>query len=383
MILAGRRELHYTSTGERRQADQRSEPDTAFVPLPFSGTDFQEFAPHHRFDAQRELVRPFYDVKMQSGATYDGGWAVWQLGSLLFSKARFNDLVFEHAPHRLKGQDHDLLLVEIYLTGSGRGRAGDLDIEHRAGAIQIIDMSRAFVNVTAGVTTYGVLIPHAAVGYDPSRHPQFLSLSAGTAAGRILVDFLLAQFARLDGITQADAADEAQRFAALVAALAISPARGHVSDAIAQARRLSIERFIEARIDRSGWGVKDICAAFDISRASLYRHFPEDGGVARFIRMRRLARAARELATQPATRGQVSAVAERWGFSDAGHLHRLIKHHYGEPPSALAGSRIRAAAPATHAEVLGSWFHKISVMPNAETSVHGSRFRAHAIQDGK
>ena len=101
---------------------------------------------------------------MQSGATYDGGWAVWQLGSLLFSKARFNDLVFEHAPHRLKGQDHDLLLVEIYLTGSGRGRAGDLDIEHRAGAIQIIDMSRAFVNVTAGVTTYGVLIPHAAVG---------------------------------------------------------------------------------------------------------------------------------------------------------------------------------------------------------------------------
>lgn len=363
MSLAGRLDLQDASSGKCLQADQRSEADGAFVPLPFSRTDFQDFAPHHRFDAQRELVRPFYDVEMQSGATYEGGWAVWQLGPLLFSKARFNDLVFEHAPRHLKGQDHDFLLVEIYLTGSGQGRAGDLDIEHRAGSVQIIDMSRAFVNVTAGVTTYGVLIPHAAVGYDPSRHPQFLSLPAGTAAGRILLDALMAQFDRLDGITQADAAGETQRFAALVAALAISPGRCRASDAIAQARRLSIERFIEARIDRAGWGVRDICAAFDISRASLYRLFPEDGGVARFIRMRRLARAARELATRPVTRGQVSAVAEHWGFSDAGHLHRLIKRHFGESPSALAGSRIRAARPATHAQILAGWFRQISENP--------------------
>lgn len=345
---------------ERRPVDLAQVPDKGFAPLKFSRTDFRGLAPNHRFDAQRELLRPFYDLDRQTGATYDGSWDVWQLDCLLFSKARFNDLVFEHVPRRLKGQDNDFLLVETYLTGSGQGRAGDLDTAHRAGSVQIIDMSRAFVNATAGVSTVGALIPHAAIGYDRSRHAQFMSVPADTGTGRVLHSALLGQFHKLDGMSQADAADEARRFAAVVAALTISPRTCHRSEALLKALRLSIEGFIEARLDRAGWGVKDICAAFDLSRAGLYRLFPEEGGVATFIRMRRLERAVRDLATQPQARGRVSAVAERWGFCDAGHLHRLIKEHFGETPSSLGGSRIIASAEVPHEDVLAGWFGKFS-----------------------
>lgn len=65
--------------------------------------------------------------------------------------------------------------------------------------------------------------------------------------------------------------------------------------AVMSARRLAIESSIEARLPRRDLDCAHLCAAFDLSRASLYRHFTGKHGVARYIRERRLSAAGREL----------------------------------------------------------------------------------------
>lgn len=338
---------------ERRQAMG------AFAPIPSGTVDFTALPERERLDAMRETLRPFYEVGVERASEVVCEWSVWNLDRLLFSKARFSSLMFEHAPRRLKGVDHECLLVETYLEGSGDGVAGDRLLRLRPGSIQITDLSRRFVNATTAVSTYGVLIPHAAVGYDPSRHPSSISLPSDGPRGRVLLDALLTQFRLLDYVGLDEAPRLAHRFAALVSELALSPDEPCGSQAVIHARRLAIDNFIETRIGSSGLRVRNICAAFHMSRASLYRHFPEEGGIARYIRTRRVARAVRELAMRPVARGQISAAAERWGFSDAGHLHRLVKRQFGQSPSELAGSQIPSAGPASHARALSSWYRRI------------------------
>ncbi len=205
------------SSRERRGATR------TFAPIPSGTADFTALPQRERLDAMRKALRPFYEVGAEPASDVVCKWTIWNLDQLLFSKACFSSLVFEHAPRRLKGVDHECLLVETYLGGSGDGIAGDRLLRLRPGSIQITDLSRHFVNATTAVSTYGVLIPHAAVGYDPSRHPPSLSLPSHTPHGRVLFDALLAQFHQLDYVAVEEAPRLAHRFAALVSELAFSP----------------------------------------------------------------------------------------------------------------------------------------------------------------
>lgn len=115
------------------------------------------------------------------------------------------------------------------------------------------------------------------------------------------------------------------------AELAFSSDRTCGSEVVIRARRLATDNFVEIQIGSPKFRVRDICAVFNMSRASLYHHFPKEGGIARAG-----SRAVRELAMHSATRGQISAAAERWGFSDVGDLHRLVNHKFRPSLSELA-----------------------------------------------
>lgn len=100
-------------------------------------------------------------------------------------------------------------------------------------------------------------------------------------------------------------------------------------------RRSLIRKYIDTHLDDPNLGPLQICDLFNMSRATLYRMFEEDGGVRRRIQDRRLFSAMWDLATDGVRRGRLSQVAEKWGFSSDANFNRAVKKVFGLPPGVL------------------------------------------------
>jgi AraC-like DNA-binding protein len=96
------------------------------------------------------------------------------------------------------------------------------------------------------------------------------------------------------------------------------------------ALRAEMDRYIERHL-LDAMTPADIAAAHGVSVRTVNRIFNATGQtVGEVVRVRRLARAREEL-----TDGDrpISAIAHRWGFSDASHFSRSFKAQYGAAPS--------------------------------------------------
>ena len=73
--------------------------------------------------------------------------------------------------------------------------------------------------------------------------------------------------------------------------------------------------------------VEELCRALSVSRSSLYRIFPsETGGVASYVRNKRLSEALRLLQTTNLSAGEI---AHRVGFDDESYFRRLFRRSMG------------------------------------------------------
>ena len=100
-----------------------------------------------------------------------------------------------------------------------------------------------------------------------------------------------------------------------------------------------LRRLIEANLDDPTLGPDYLIADGSISRSTLYRLFEPFGGVAAYVRQRRLTRAF-QILSDPATQHErIGTVAARCGFADDTVFSRAFRRAYGMSPN-----DIRAAA---------------------------------------
>ena len=127
-----------------------------------------------------------------------------------------------------------------------------------------------------------------------------------------------------------------------------------------QVRRDQAERLIAASLQDAALAAPYLCDAMSLSRTSLFRLFAQDGGVANFIRGRRIEAVRDTLVSGPHDRS-IKDLAQAWHFADAAHLTRLFKRHYGWPPKRYRtlvvhhGGALQAdpARPAKRSEIVG------------------------------
>ncbi len=86
---------------------------------------------------------------------------------------------------------------------------------------------------------------------------------------------------------------------------------------------------------------EQICRTFHCSRSYLYRLFESGGGVAHYIRERRLARCYRELTGTGGASQGIGELAGRFGFVSQSHFTRLFRKAFGlSPTMALHQARL-------------------------------------------
>jgi AraC-like DNA-binding protein len=91
-------------------------------------------------------------------------------------------------------------------------------------------------------------------------------------------------------------------------------------------------RYVEDNLAARDLGVAKLTATFGLSRASLYRLFEPVGGVASFIRERRLARAHHELSAPGFQDRRIGPIAYQAGFHSIATFNRAFLAAYGETP---------------------------------------------------
>jgi AraC-like DNA-binding protein len=104
-------------------------------------------------------------------------------------------------------------------------------------------------------------------------------------------------------------------------------------------------RYIEGNLAARDLGVAKLAATFGLSRASLYRLFEPVGGVASFIRERRLARAHEALSAPGLHDRRIGPIAYQAGFHSIATFNRAFIAAYGETPRSVRKQKAGRARP--------------------------------------
>jgi AraC-like DNA-binding protein len=329
-----------------------------------AGFDSSALMPRDRFEAWREYIKPSYEIHPVVHESFrhphisSTGWA---LADLVCRDLAFSPIAYR----RPRGKGAGYLLLELHRDGQTFGRWGGASFRTRPGEIHLFDQAPECRGITTGWHRLrSVFIPYAAVGYEPARHPGHVRVGADSAVGRVLRLAIEALFAELPRTRQAEAAALAAGFAGLVKGLLLSAAPlASASREFDTTRRLAMRRYLEEHLGDPELGAASLCAAFGASRATIYRDFADEGGVARFVTRRRLEGAFRDLAGGPPDRGRVRRVAERWGFACPYHFSRAFRRRFEVWPSEVleAARAPDGCVPAAPPDAVGA---RVMVGPN-------------------
>lgn len=173
---------------------------------------------------------------------------------------------------------------------------------------------------------------------------------------QIVRDFILSMITRADGLTMADAPALSEAFGNLIRALVINnPASLEAARApIAAAQFDRARRFINTNLKWPGLTPDAICANIGVSRRQLFYLFEQQGGVATYIRNRRLAACYSTLAKAEEGR-QISAVAYEYGFTNLSSFYRQFAARYGFSPSEARSAPRNGSVPSSDSGTFVDW----------------------------
>jgi AraC-like DNA-binding protein len=209
----------------------------------------------------------------------------------------------------------------------------------------------------------GVIVPRALIDcHDWIRNrAPVISWHVDSPAGRVLRSALTTLWAELPRAEMSDGPLLASSFVGLLNGL-LRPGRDHDDD-VRRALNVAIRQYIADHLDDLALDVNTLRRQFFCSRATLYRLFEGDGGIARFIRDARLRACMHDLALPSVSRKQIGLIATRWGFENPSHFNRLFRQSFGVVPSAVGGLTVAPnERPRTryHTETLNSWVTELA-----------------------
>jgi AraC-like DNA-binding protein len=96
--------------------------------------------------------------------------------------------------------------------------------------------------------------------------------------------------------------------------------------------RDSLERLVEQHLDSPTLSPEFVCARSGWSRATVYRLFEAEGGLAHYIRQRHLLRAFWELTSAEAPHLRILDLALAHQFASEASFNRAFRRAFGIPP---------------------------------------------------
>ena len=300
--------------------------------LRFSSDAFPET---ERFERYRTLYARGANA-VQTGAAFHAEVTGWRLDRALLFDRRLHDVGHERPAERLSGDGFDHFTLTLLVSGELEVDSGWGWQALAPGAVMLLDMLRPARNRMRQAHVVTTSLARERVEAASGAVDLLGGAVIPPAQAGLLADYLQSLVARLPGLPASTMPAVTQPIGTLLAvALA---ADGDALQLPGHADR--VRQLIEARLDDPAFTATTAIADSGLSRATLYRLFQPFGGLAQYIRRRRLNRVRAALA-DPLDQRPFGDIARASGFASEAHGHRLFQEAFGTRP----GEFRAAAAP--------------------------------------
>jgi AraC-like DNA-binding protein len=298
-----------------------------------------------RYEAWRNLVSAVFEPRPAEADRVDirAHASSVHLGRALVVHAIAEAQYFTRTKRLITTEGLDHYLIQVYRHGVCDGTYGKVQNTVRPGDVKVIDLGRPFSTFNTDFDNITLTIPRSAlaplVAHPDGLHGTVLARETGMA--KVLASHIRQLAACADGLNPAEGAALGAASVRLVAAcLGANPrARDETRPYRAAAIGQCVRDFIDRNLASPRLEPATLAQHFHMSRAQLYRLFPGEGGVAAYIRSRRL-RACFLAITDPMHGAEaIGEIALNLGFGSEAHFSRAFRTAFGISPSEARAAR--------------------------------------------
>ncbi|MDQ1078127.1 helix-turn-helix domain-containing protein [Pseudoroseomonas cervicalis] len=311
-------------------------------------------SPEQAFWTWRQIAAVFFDVALPTPEAMDHFRVAvdsHDLGGVVIGRIAASAQIFRRSSFTIARTGVDHFLIQLYRQGGYQGVAGELPITVRPGDVCILDMAQTLHTSAEDFENITLVMPRASLAPLVPK-PEALHgvvVEGGTPLGRLLGEHLVGLQECGGQLTQAEAQPLLQATAMLVAACAtpVLAARQEGHAPVHTPSLVLIRRFIESNLAAPQLSPEMLTRQFGVSRPTLYRLFEPYGGVASYIRRRRLERCFQEITAAVPERRRIAEIAYGWGFRNEAAFSRSFREAFGMSPreARLAGGTRPAGGP--------------------------------------
>ncbi|WP_248746746.1 helix-turn-helix domain-containing protein [Pseudomonas sp. MWU12-2037] len=296
------------------------------------------------FLAWQERMDPVYDLRPSSAKDEEGFAASlrrYSIGNLSFFDIHTSPNVAERSLGRVSTESACDLSFSLFLDGTPahmKGYEHWLDT-HRPSAPSILvqDLGQPCTVRSFHGRMLIFFVPRALVEevFPDAASLHGRRVEATTPLTRMLVAHLVTLNQQIVGLSK-DEADSAFRTGIQLLATAFSQQAGLCGNARAAVRAAvygQVRRYVEAHLHDPDLSPERVLQQLHLSRASVYSLFAHEGGLAAYIRSRRLRAAASDLVRFPHL--AVKDIAFGLGFNNASSFTRAFRRAYDMAPQDL------------------------------------------------
>jgi AraC-like DNA-binding protein len=247
----------------------------------------------------------------------------------------------------VRGSTAELYKVDVLARGRGVIEQGGREAVLRPGDLTLVDLSRPARWAMSSVRCVAVVFPPAVLplSRDELTRGSAVRVPGDKGAGALASAFVRQLAGHFDDRGERNRARLGTAVLDLLS-VALADRLDRASDVPPDTRQralvLRIRGFIEEHLGDLELSPVAVASAHHISLRYLHKLFEtEQTTVAAWIRQRRLERCRRDLLDPALRHWPVSAIAARWGLTNAAHFSRLFRDAYGIPPAEyrIAGGR--------------------------------------------
>lgn len=263
---------------------------------------------------------------------------IYSLDSITCMEHQFNSSMFTRDKNRISQFDNDCIGLCYWVEGANDVVNSGEIISAKKNSIFLMDMGKPTESFASASVCRSIVLPKslfaqfninpntlggAAIHYDD---PRFAILSSA----------LDTTFGQLPKLNYKQAGQVGAALSGLVGGIFSSPDEKIAPEAkrfIDSASEYCVMEFIDANLKNPELSIEYISKKLPYSRSSLFRQFSKVGGIARYIKIRRLQRCLMEFTSRRHAAKSINVIAESWGFNNASHFSKIFRQQYGMSPS--------------------------------------------------
>ncbi len=286
-----------------------------------------------RTDFYRSLFSSFLDITPVDQTPLSGSIHIRSVNHWTMTHWKFGLQHCHRRPNLILQADIDAYLLILITKGFFNSTTKNTSNLLNVGDLILINTSQVNSSISAG-ESMSLYIPRTELEQymGNSRIPNEAILKANQPMTQLLTDYMLSLF---NVALELEAKESNPAFGALLSLLAIRLKNGQmpINQEVNTVLKWRIQQYIDLNIKSPELGIEKLMSRFNVSRAHLYRGFESDGGIATYIRNKRLDQIYCELINQDFSTSTFTEIYQTYGFNNYNQFLRAFRLRFGMSPT--------------------------------------------------